>query len=86
MTMDGDGVSQIVAALEVVHRPSSSSEDRRQAQGVSISLAFFIFFFSLFMWEPDDEPKMLTTVPRESKTEGGRSLLGLATCESQECQ
>lgn len=55
MTMDGDGVSQIVAALEVVHRPSSSSEDRRQAQGVSISLAFF---FPLIYVKPDGEFKI----------------------------
>lgn len=34
--MDSNGVSQIIAALGVIHNPRSTNDERRQAQEVSI--------------------------------------------------
>lgn len=33
--MEGDGLAQIIGALEVVHQSSSTNQQRREAQDVS---------------------------------------------------
>lgn len=74
--MEGDGLAQIVQALEAVHHSSSTHQKRREAQDVSIGRR--VTYKSIYT------NRCWPVVFRNSERQGRRALLGLAISHPQE--